>query len=155
MGSIHDRQEGVLLGTAAGDALGAPFEFGGPLGPEIEVSMSGGGVWGPGEWTDDTAMMVAIAEAAADGLDLRGQVAQDRIVERWRQWSRNTKDIGIQTSEVLRNATSDGTVTAARARTQSERLHRNTGRTAGNGSLMRTAPVALSRIRRRLASARR
>lgn len=66
MGSIHDRQEGVLLGTAAGDALGAPFEFGGPLGPEIEVSMSGGGVWGPGEWTDDTAMMVAIAEAAAD-----------------------------------------------------------------------------------------
>lgn len=144
MGSIHDRQEGVLLGTAAGDALGAPFEFGGPLGPEIEVSMSGGGVWGPGEWTDDTAMMVAIAEAAADGLDLRGQVAQDRIVERWRQWSRNTKDIGIQTSEVLRNATSDGTVTAARARTQSERLHRNTGRTAGNGSLMRTAPVALA-----------
>lgn len=45
---------------------------------------------------------------------------------------------------MLRNATSDGTVTAARARTQSERLHRNTGRTAGNGSLMRTAPVALA-----------
>ena len=144
MGSIHDRQEGVLLATAAGDALGAPFEFGPSFGPEIEISMSGGGVWGPGEFTDDTAMMIAIAEAAAAGLDLRTEAAQDQIVARWRQWSRTTKDIGIQTGSVLRAATVDGTITAARCRMESERLHKETGHTAGNGSLMRTAPVALA-----------
>ena len=68
-----DRAIGVLLGTAAGDALGAPYEFGPPRGPELEVAMVGGGAfgWGPGEWTDDTSMAMAIAEVAATGADLR------------------------------------------------------------------------------------
>ena len=46
-----DRALGVLLGTAAGDALGAPYEFGAPRGPELEVAMVGGGSfgWEPGE----------------------------------------------------------------------------------------------------------
>src|SRR5690242_21388797 len=35
-------------------------------------------------------------------------------------------------------------LSAATARAASEALHRETGRTAGNGSLMRTAPVALA-----------
>jgi hypothetical protein len=39
-----DRAIGALLGTAAGDALGAPYEFGPPRGPELEVAMTGGGV---------------------------------------------------------------------------------------------------------------
>src|SRR6516162_4576993 len=53
-----DRACGVLLGTAAGDALGAAYEFGPPRGPELEVAMVGGGAfgWEPGEWTDDTSM---------------------------------------------------------------------------------------------------
>ena len=64
-----DRACGVLLGTAAGDALGAPYEFGPPRGPELEVAMVGGGSfgWEPGEWTDDTSMAIAIAEVAATG----------------------------------------------------------------------------------------
>lgn len=144
MSSFTDRSEGVMLSAAAGDALGAPWEFGPPLGPEVDISMSGGGVWEPGEWTDDSAMMNAIAEAAAAGLDLRGQAAQDKIVKRWLQWSRTAKDIGIQTSDVLRRATSEGVITAARAREESELRHLRTGHTAGNGSLMRTAPVALA-----------
>lgn len=46
-----DRACGVLMGTAAGDALGAPYEFGPPRGPELEVAMVGGGSfgWEPGE----------------------------------------------------------------------------------------------------------
>ncbi|WP_368026777.1 ADP-ribosylglycohydrolase family protein [Mycobacterium simiae] len=55
-----DRAVGALLGTAAGDALGAPYEFGPPRGPELEVVMGGGGVWEPGEWTDDASMASAI-----------------------------------------------------------------------------------------------
>ena len=42
-----DRAVGVLLGTAAGDALGAPYEFGLPRGPQLEVAMVGGGSF---EW---------------------------------------------------------------------------------------------------------
>lgn len=66
-----DRAAGVLLGTAAGDALGAGYEFTRP-GPEQEIDMIGGGAfdWAPGEWTDDTAMALAIAQAAADGPGL-------------------------------------------------------------------------------------
>ena len=38
-----DRAVGVLLGAAAGDALGAAYEFGPPRGPELEVAMVGAG----------------------------------------------------------------------------------------------------------------
>jgi ADP-ribosylglycohydrolase len=80
-----DRACGVLLGTAAGDALGAAYEFGPPRGPELEVAMVGGGSfgWEPGEWTDDTSMAIAIAEVAAAGADLREEDALDAIVNRW------------------------------------------------------------------------
>ena len=90
-----DRAVGALLGTAAGDALGAPYEFGPPRGPELEVAMTGGGPWEPGEWTDDTSMAIAIAEIAATGTELRDGDAQDalagsplvRVVsERERRW---------------------------------------------------------------------
>ena len=83
MTSYNDRVEGVLLATAAGDALGAPYEFKPPRGPELEVAMVGGGGWERGEWTDDTSMAIAIAEVAATGADLRESAAQDAIVQRW------------------------------------------------------------------------
>ncbi|OMC38966.1 ribosylglycohydrolase [Mycobacterium sp. GA-1841] len=144
MASLHDRVEGVLLGTAAGDALGAPYEFQPARGPELPVEMAGGGPWAPGEWTDDTAMAIAIAEVAATGADLREAAAQDAIVARWHEWSLGAKDVGIQTRSVLRTAVRDGAPSAAGARAASAALHEETGRTAGNGSLMRTAPVALT-----------
>jgi ADP-ribosyl-[dinitrogen reductase] hydrolase len=83
-----DRAVGALLGTAAGDSLGAPYEFGPPRGPELEVALVGGGsfAWEPGQWTDDTSMAIAIAEVAATGADLRTDQAQDAIVKRWYEW---------------------------------------------------------------------
>jgi ADP-ribosyl-[dinitrogen reductase] hydrolase len=144
MSSLNDRVEGVLLATAAGDALGAPYEFGPARGPDLEVAMVGGGVWEPGEWTDDTAMAIAIAEVAASGADLRDVSAQDAIVARWREWSLTAKDVGLQTGAVLRAASRDGDISAARARAESAKLHERTSRTAGNGALMRTAPIALA-----------
>jgi ADP-ribosyl-[dinitrogen reductase] hydrolase len=144
MTSRNDRVEGVLLATAAGDALGAPYEFQPARGPGLEVAMSGGGGWEPGEWTDDTAMAIAIAEEAARGADLRDGAAQDAIVARWHGWIPDAKDVGIQTRSVLTAAARDGGISAARARAESAKLHQRTGRTAGNGALMRTAPVALA-----------
>ena len=126
-----DRAVGALLGTAAGDALGAPYEFGPPRGPELEVAMTGGGPWEPGEWTDDTSMAIAIAEVAATGADLGDEKALDAIVRRWREWMGTAKDVGIQTSQVLRAADWVG-LSAQTAREASAALHERTGRTAGN-----------------------
>ena len=140
-----DRACGVLLGTAAGDALGAPYEFGPPRRPELEVAMVGGGAfgWEPGEWTDDTSMAVAIAEIAATGADLRDEQAQDALVRRWYEWSLHATDVGVQTRSVLSRAGRHG-ISAQTARAESGALHRSSGRTVGNCSLMRTAPVALA-----------
>ncbi|HEY1820971.1 MAG TPA: ADP-ribosylglycohydrolase family protein, partial [Trebonia sp.] len=138
-----DRACGVLLATAAGDALGAGYEFGPPLPPGAPVTMKGGGTfgWAPGEWTDDTSMALAVAEAAAAGADLRTAPAQDAVTARWAHWAQDAPDVGSQTRAVLgavRNGTAAEALAAARA------LHERTGHTAGNGSLMRTAPVAVA-----------
>jgi ADP-ribosyl-[dinitrogen reductase] hydrolase len=142
----RDRACGVLLATAAGDALGAGYEFGPPVPADVPVTMRGGGGfgWAPGEWTDDTAMAIAIAQVAATGADLRDGDAQDRIVARWEEWSRDATDIGVQTAAVL-SGVPRGVIrgAAAAAMAASAALHERTGHTAGNGSLMRTAPVAL------------
>jgi len=138
-----DRACGALLATAAGDALGAGYEFGPPLPLNAAVEMKGGGSpgWAPGEWTDDTSMAVAIAEMAAGGADLRAAVTQDAITARWRAWAAEARDIGTQTAAVLGTARAG---TAAGALAASRDLHERTGHTAGNGSLMRTAPVAIA-----------
>ena len=138
----RDRAAGALLGMAAGDALGAPYEFGPPLGLEVEVAMAGGQGWEPGEWTDDSAMALVIAQAAVAHGDLRSEAALDEIVTRWRRWAQDAKDVGLQTRHVLEAAHRDG-LSARTARAATAALHAETGRTAGNGSLMRTAPVAL------------
>src|SRR5665647_3451817 len=82
--AVADRAAGVLMGMACGDALGAPFEFGPPLGADHPFRMVGGGGfgWEPGEWTDDTQMAVVILQAAeravADGTRLTDHLAEHR-----------------------------------------------------------------------------
>lgn len=141
----RDRACGALLASAAGDALGAGYEFGPPLAPDVSVDMIGGGLgpFKPGEWTDDTSMAIVIAQVAATGADLRGEQAQDDIVELWNEWARTAKDVGNQTRSVLSAAARRG-ISARTAREESAALHGRTGHTAGNGSLMRTTPVALA-----------
>jgi ADP-ribosyl-[dinitrogen reductase] hydrolase len=139
-----DRAAGVLLGTACGDALGAGYEFGPPLGGNRAVAMIGGGSfgWAPGEWTDDTSMAVAIAEVTADGGSLRDQAALDMIATRWVGWARSAKDVGVQTRSVLASAGSRPS--AGMLAEAASAHHARTGRSGGNGSLMRTAPVGLA-----------
>jgi ADP-ribosylglycohydrolase len=107
--------------------------------------MVGGGSfgWEPGEWTDDTSMAIVIAEVAATGADLRQEEAVDASAQRWHEWSQHAKDVGVQTRSVLSRAGRHG-ISAQTVREESAALHNLTGRTAGNGSLMRTAPVALA-----------
>lgn len=139
-----DRACGAVLGTAVGDALGAPYEFGvakvGPEGPQ----MIGGGLGGfaPGEWTDDTTMAWCILDVAATGADLRSDDALTQVARNFRAWyDTRPPDIGNQTRTVLGAVGADPTGASMTA--TSYDLHARTGHTAGNGSLMRTAPVAL------------
>lgn len=143
---IH-RACGVLLGMAAGDALGAGYEFGPPLDPDVDVVMKGGGAfgWEPGEWTDDTQMALVIAQAAAGGADLRDPEAVDAVARGWYDWSLTATDVGNQTRAVLGRFGKHTEFPSAQAlAAESRALHETTGHTSGNGSLMRTAPVALA-----------
>jgi ADP-ribosylglycohydrolase len=142
----RDRVAGVLAGAACGDALGVPYEFAAPLSDTERPQMIGGGLgpYLPGEYSDDTQMAVCIAQVTATGADPRSPEALDAIAEWFLRWYREgASDIGAQTRQVLADTDRlDGRATAMRQ--ISADLHHRTGRSAGNGSLMRTAPIALA-----------
>ena len=130
-----DRACGVLIASAAGDALGAGYEFA-HVAPDLVPTMIGGGLgdFAPGEWTDDTSQAVAIARVAATGVDLRTPEALTQIAQGFADWyAGGPADVGIQTSAVLsragRNPTGAEMAEAARV------VHERSGRSAGNGSL--------------------
>jgi poly(ADP-ribose) glycohydrolase ARH3 len=62
-GTVADRLAGALLGTALGDAVGAPFE--GMARPAPEAIAAHLRSESPLRWTDDTHMMLALAESMA------------------------------------------------------------------------------------------
>nr|WP_204331437.1 ADP-ribosylglycohydrolase family protein [Geodermatophilus sabuli] len=137
------RVAGALVGSAVGDALGAPFEFG-PAGAfsarfpvparGVETEMCGGGSlgWEPGEFTDDTQMALLVATSLVE----RGGLDEADLFDRFRTWAQaDPPDIGIQTRAVL----ASGLPWDVAAADHSTR----TGRAAGNGSLMRTTPAAI------------
>ncbi|CAL9555562.1 ADP-ribosylarginine hydrolase Tri1 [Streptomyces sp. enrichment culture] len=134
-GLLPERAVGAVVGSAVGDALGAPFEFG-PEGaftarfphPGGGGEMCGGGGWDPGEATDDTQMAVLVGESLVEcgGLDLPD------VFRRFQRWAAaEPKDIGLQTEAVL--GSGDPWDTAAALHFQTNR------RAAGNGALMRAA----------------
>lgn len=139
---VLDRAVGVVVASAAGDALGSAYEFGAGL-TDDEFPQFGRGVFGhePGEWTDDTSMAVPILEALARDESLCDADVLAGIVERWLEWSATAKDVGAQTLAVLSRLR--GSVSEVAAQAAARAVHERSGRSAGNGSLMRTGPVAL------------
>lgn len=133
-----DRAAGALLGLAVGDALGAGYEFATP--PTGDADMIGGGLggWAPGEWTDDTQMAICIAEVASTG-HLDAAAVGDRFLE-W--FASDPSDVGIQTRTVLGAASAGADLPAIAA----QYFAQHPKGAAGNGSLMRTAPVALATL---------
>ena len=113
----------------------------------------------PYEWTDDTSMAIALAEglnslrsspSAIDethALKIPDSVL-DKIVNRWYEWSIEAKDVGIQTGDILRTANRERGAFGRGIKAEdvlliSKRYHERNGKSGGNGSLMRTAPLAL------------
>lgn len=141
----HDRAAGVLLGQACGDALGVPYEFAAPPRAHELAEMKGGGLGNsaPGEWSDDTAMAVAVADglASEDWLDA--------VAAGFLHWyDDGPADIGLQTKSVLaaasnrRPPTAHGLADVMAAEAAAYAATHD--RSAGNGALMRTGPVALA-----------
>src|SRR3954471_19983072 len=106
MNNLIDRQRGAWFGMAIGDALGAAVEFSRPgtFAPVTGYRAGGPHGLGPGEWTDDTSMALALAGSiGAAGWDVQDQA------RRYLDWYRNGTysvtgqcfDIGVQTSRAL------------------------------------------------------
>jgi len=134
-----ERYYGALLGLAVGDALGAPVEgFAPGMFPRV-TSFSGGGANNiePGEWTDDTALAMCLAESlvARGGFDAAD--AMDRIRQWWRAgyWSCREAAFGIgqNTQAAIEYYEAEGAPYAGLSTEDS----------ATNGSIMRLAPVPL------------
>ncbi len=136
---MKKRFEGCLLGLACGDALGASVEFQLPGSFIPLTDMVGGGPFNlrAGEWTDDTAMALCLADSlvSCEGFDARDQM--ERYC-RWRDeglWSSNGVcfDIGYTTAAALRRFEQNGDPYAGSIDPM----------TSGNGSLMRLAPIPM------------
>jgi ADP-ribosyl-[dinitrogen reductase] hydrolase len=126
---------GVLVALAAGDALGAGYES---RRPPTDPEFIGGGLggWDPGEWTDDTQMAICVAEVAATG-----KLDPVAVGDRFLSWVHGgATDVGIQTRAVLSRAKTGSDLTGLASQYFASHPHNG----AGNGSLMRTAPVALT-----------
>ena len=136
----RDRLLGSLLGLAVGDALGTAVEFQARDSFPPVTGMTGGGVFdlAPGQWTDDTSMALCIAASLTEtgAYDPRDQLA--RFVRWYRDGHLSSTgrcfDIGNQT----RTALEEFEITGEPYR---EAVG---GMSAGNGSLMRLAPVAMA-----------
>lgn len=137
---VRSRARGCLVGLAVGDALGAAVEFQ-PSGTFAPVTgMRDGGPHGleAGEWTDDTAMALALADSIRTvGWDLTDQAR--RYVDWWEtgKYSVNGRcfDIGGTTAAALGRFRASG---------DAQRSGLVAPDTAGNGSIMRLAPVAIA-----------
>ncbi len=146
-----DRAAGVLVGQACGDALGVPYEFASSLPPTPEMIGGGLGPYEPGQWSDDTEMAICIARVAARGIDLTSGDAADEVSEAYAGWlASGARDVGVHTRAVLGRAAAMGAADAApigeRVRAAAVERHAATRHTAGNGALMRTGIVGLTRL---------
>lgn len=134
-----ERFHGSLLGLACGDAVGTTVEFR-PRGSFQPVTgMTGGGPFSlqPGEWTDDTSMALCLA---ASLVECGGFDAADQM-QRYCRWmdegylsaTGTCFDIGMTVSNALCRFLQTGEPFSGSTHP----------RTAGNGCLMRLAPVPM------------
>jgi len=141
---VVDRALGSLIGLAIGDALGTTFEGGPRRQPDSRIAMTGSGPYHlePGQWTDDTAMALCVADSLiANGSAIRHRDLMDRFAG-WMTEGQNSCtgdafDVGVTT----RGSISEFIETR-------NPITGPTGRDgAGNGGIMRLSPAVLANLK--------
>ncbi len=131
--TLAERARGMLLGHAAGNALGLPTEG---LGADEIARRWPAGVreverrdTPDSPWDDDVALSLILGEELLSSpVDLR------RIMQRWAAWAqRDGRGLGRQTGDALRHFETHGTPPTAAGRPT-------------NGPLSRTLPLALATL---------
>ena len=136
---IVQRYRGCLLGLAVGDAVGAALEFRSPGSFRPITDMIGGGPFDlvPGQWTDDTSMALCLAESLIENKGFNAEDQMRRYVRWWKEGYLSSTgtcfDIGNATWAALSRFIETGDPLSGS-------IHPNS---AGNGSLMRLAPVPM------------
>jgi ADP-ribosylglycohydrolase len=136
---LIERYRGSLLGLAVGDALGAPLEFKSPGSFTPIDDMVRGGSFDvmPGQWTDDTSMALCLAASLIEQQGFNPVNQLQKYVRWWREGYLSSIDecfdIGNTTVGALLQF----------EKTQEPYCGSTDPRSAGNGSLMRLAPVPL------------
>ena len=141
MGEIttRDRFRGCLLGLAAGDALGTTLEFERPGTFQPIDDMIGGGPFRlqPGQWTDDTSMALCLAASLIESGEFDAMDQMQRYVRWWQEGYLSSTglcfDIGTTVCSALSRFRNTGEAYSGSTEAMS----------AGNGSLMRLAPVPM------------
>ncbi len=137
--ALVDRARGCLLGLACGDAVGTTVEFR-PRGSfEPLTDMVGGGPFRlpVGAWTDDTSMALCLAESLLEkgGFDPVDQLT--RYVRWFREGHLSATDVCFDIGNTVRDAL------VRFERTGDAYCGSTSPYSAGNGSIMRLAPVVL------------
>jgi ADP-ribosylglycohydrolase len=140
--------KGALLGLAVGDALGTTLEFQDLKAPEFPTlatgphrSIIGAGPFGlaVGQVTDDTHMACCLFQSLLDRRTIDADDLSRDLARRYLAWRQHTFDIGGQTAAAISKfGRGISPLEAGRA------VWEVRGRQpAGNGSLMRTAPIGV------------
>ncbi len=147
--TMKKRIQGVIFGQAIGDALGLGTEF---MSRKEVMSNYPKGIdaysqivqdwhrkrWRPGEWTDDTDMMLCIANAMLEDQEIK----LDTVARNFKNWfKQEPMGIGRYTYNVLSIADYEKEPMES-AKVMWELSNRNS---AANGALMRTSVVGLWR----------
>lgn len=145
MNKYQDKARGMLVGLAVGDALGAPVEFL-PDPSDVYIKEMGDKIEHfhenyrapKGVWTDDTEMALCIADSL---LVNEGYDSYD-IMQRFTNWANEgyrtydgkpACDVGGQTMRAIEDFERYPTI-----------FGNNTTESAGNGAIMRLAPIIIA-----------
>jgi ADP-ribosyl-[dinitrogen reductase] hydrolase len=135
----EERFRGCLAGLAAGDTVGTTVEFMDRRTFPPVTGMTGGGPFDlePGQWTDDTSMALCLAASLVecDGFNARDQMDRylDWVRKGYMSCNGNCFDMGSTVSGSLRHYVDTGDPYSGPTDPM----------TAGNGSIMRLAPVPM------------
>jgi ADP-ribosylglycohydrolase len=135
----QDRFRGCLIGLAVGDAVGTTLEFKSPGTFTPIDDMVGGGPFGlkAGQWTDDTSMALCLAASLLDREDFDPADQMRRYLNWYRFGYMSSTDRCFDIGNTVREALHRF------ERTGDPYSGSTSPRSAGNGSIMRLAPIPM------------